>query len=65
MCPSPPRSHRRRINRDFYCSRDLLLRHMSYFQNYLSGERKYVGIVIPAHRDATAQTCADDHRDSH
>ena len=63
--PTPPRLRRRRINRDFYCSRDLLLRHMSYFQNYLSGERKYVDTAIPAHRDVTAQTCADDHRDSH
>ena len=41
----------RRINRDFYCSRELLLAHMCYFQEYLCGETGYDDIDISVHCD--------------
>jgi len=45
------RDDHRRINRDFYCSRELLLSHMHYFQAYLSGARQYEEIDISVHCD--------------
>ena len=41
----------RRINRDFYCSRDLLLTHMTYFTPYLADERRFEDIDISVHCD--------------
>ena len=41
----------RRINRDFYCSRELLLRHMAYFAPYLADERRFDEIDISVHCD--------------
>lgn len=41
----------RRISRDFYCSRELLLANMLYFQSYLSGARRYEDIDISVHCD--------------
>ena len=48
----------RRINRDFYCSRELLLAHMCYFQEYLCGETGYDDIDIFVHCDVRARTAA-------
>ena len=41
----------RRINRDFYCSRELLLTHMAYFTPYLADERRFEDIDISVHCD--------------
>ena len=41
----------RRINRDFYCSRELLLKHMTYFTPYLADERRFEEIDISVHCD--------------
>lgn len=41
----------RRINRDFYCSRELLLTHMTYFTPYLADERRFEEIDISVHCD--------------
>ena len=41
----------RRINRDFYCSRELLLTHMTYFTPYLADERRSEEIDISVHCD--------------
>ena len=38
----------RRINRDFYCSRELLLKHMTYFTPYLADERKVRSRALPS-----------------
>jgi hypothetical protein len=41
----------RRISRDFYCSRALLLAHMLYFKTYLSSARRSEDIDISVHCD--------------
>ena len=41
----------RRISRDFYCSRALLLSHMRYFAPYLTADRGHNEIDISVHCD--------------
>ena len=41
----------RKVNKDFKCERSLLLRHMKYFEKYLSGAKSCDDIDISVHCD--------------
>jgi len=45
------RDEGRRVNRDFYCSRELLLEHMHYFASYLADDRRHEDVDISVHCD--------------